>query len=270
MKSAIRYHEPAVEPAGGQAFRSSGYNQALTAISIVIPAFNEAQRLPSTLASIGSYLAKKQGFQAEIVVVDDGSSDDTRRAAESYSQEGLSVRVLANPGNRGKGYSVRHGMLEATGDWILFTDADLSAPIEEMDKLLWEARRLDAEVVIGSRALDRSLIGVHQSAFREQAGRVFNLMLRIITGLPFWDTQCGFKLFSKRAAREIFPRLRIEGFGFDAEALFIARKLGFKTLEIPVRWDHVEGTKVSMHRDSMNMFLDLIRIRINQIKGLYR
>ena len=270
MKSAIQHRGPAEKSGTGRAVESSGYNQALTAISIVIPAFNEAERLPATLASIGSYLAKKEGFQAEIVVVDDGSSDDTRKAAESFSQEGLSVRVLANAGNRGKGYSVQHGMLEATGDWILFTDADLSAPIEEMDKLLREVRRLDAEVAIGSRALDRSLIGVHQSAFREQAGRIFNLMMRALTGLPFWDTQCGFKLFSKRAAREIFPRLRIEGFGFDAEALFIARKLGFKTLEVPVRWNHVEGTKVSMHRDSVNMFLDLIRIRVNQIRGCYR
>ena len=161
-------------------------------------------------------------------------------------------------------------MLDATGDWVLFSDADLSAPIEELDKLMRAAQEQGADVVIGSRALDRSLIGVHQPGFREWAGRIFNLMMRILTGLPFWDTQCGFKLFSARAAQEVFTRQRLEGFGFDVEALFIARKSGFKIVEIPVRWNHVEGTKVSMFSDSVNMFLDLVRVRWNQVRGLYR
>ncbi len=243
----------------------------MAALSVVIPAYNEQERLPSTLEAVLAYLAGKQHWApAEVLVADDGSTDATRAVAESWKAEGAPVRVLANPGNRGKGYSVRHGMLEAAGDWVLFTDADLSAPIEELDKLYEAAQEKGAEVAIGSRALDRSLIGIHQSVFREQAGRVFNLLMRLLTGLPFWDTQCGFKLFSRRAAGEVFRRQRIDGFGFDVEALFIARRLGFRTIEVPVRWNHVEGTKVSMIGDSVNMFLDLIRIRWNQFRGHYR
>jgi len=242
----------------------------LASISIVIPAYNEDQRLPSTLKTVLAYLRTGEWSFTEVVVVDDGSSDDTAAVAERFHGDDPSVRLLKNPGNRGKGYSVRHGMLEAKGDWVLFSDADLSAPIAELEKLLRVARERDASVVIGSRALDRSLIGVHQSVFREQAGRVFNLMMRLLTGLPFWDTQCGFKLFSAAAAREIFRRQRLDGFGFDVEALFIARKLGLRTVEAPVRWDHVEGTKVSMITDSLNMFLDLIRVRVNQVRGRYR
>jgi len=270
MKTSVAQQSRPVAANPDRTVRSSSYNQALTAISIVIPAYNEEQRLPASLAAIASYLSRKNYLQAEIIVVDDGSSDRTSAVAAEFEQPGVNVIVLGNPGNRGKGYSVRHGILEASGDWILFTDADLSAPIEELDKLMWEARRLDAEVVIGSRAIDRSLIGVHQSPFREYAGRVFNLLMRVLTGLPFWDTQCGFKLYSRKAAREVFSRLRIERFGFDAEALFIAKRRGFKILEVPVRWNHVAGTKVSMIGDSVGMFLDLLRIRVNQIKGCYR
>src|SRR5581483_1548977 len=154
------------------------------------------------------------------------------------------VRVLRDPGNRGKGYSVRHGMLEAKGEWSLFSDADLSSPIEELDKL-WEAvRKEKAQAAIGSRDLDRSLIGVRQPLFREMGGRFFNLVMRVVTGLPFHDTQCGFKLFETRAAREIFKRQQVERFGFDVEALYIAQRLGYRTVEIPVRWNDVAGTKV--------------------------
>lgn len=246
------------------------YNQALTAVSIVIPAYNEARRLPATLDAVAAYLRKAEWASAEVLVVDDGSTDATAAVVESHPDAGATVRLLRNPGNRGKGYSVRHGMLKASGEWILFTDADLSAPIEELEKLVEAATSQGADVAIGSRALDRSLIGVHQSGFREQAGRIFNLMMRIVTGLPFWDTQCGFKLFSRRAAREIFRRQRIDRFGFDAEVLFIARQLGLRTIEVPVRWNHVEGTKVHLLTDSLNMFLDLIRIRWNQLRGRYR
>jgi dolichyl-phosphate beta-glucosyltransferase len=242
----------------------------LTAISVVIPAFNEEQRLPATLCSILAYFAARNWPSWEIVVVNDGSSDGTLAAAEQFQKDCPEVRVLDNPGNRGKGYSVRHGMLEAQGEWILFTDSDLSAPIEEVDKLIAVARKQDAQVVIGSRAMDRKLIAVHQSWFRETAGRIFNLLMRTVTGLPFSDTQCGFKLFEHRAAQEIFRRQRIERWGFDAEVLFIARKLGYRAIEAPVRWSHFEGTKVSMFSDSLNMFVDLFRIRKNQLKGLYR
>ncbi len=206
----------------------------------------------------------------EVIVVDDGSGDGTAATAERFAEGRPCVRLLQNPGNRGKGYSVRHGMLEAKGEWALFSDADLSAPIEELDKL-WEAvEKSGASVAIGSRALNRRLIGVHQSAFREYGGRVFNLVLRLITGLPFWDTQCGFKLFAGTAAREIFRRQRAEGFGFDAEVLFIAKHLGFQIVEVPVRWNHVEGTKMRLFQDTLRMVTDLVTIRWNQMLGRYK
>jgi len=242
----------------------------LRSLSIVIPAYNEEQRLPATLDKVFAYLSAKPWNPVEVLVVDDGSRDQTASVAERIAKQNPRLRLLRNPGNRGKGYSVRHGILEAKGDWVLFSDADLSAPIEELDKLLEAVDSKEAVVAIGSRALDRSLIGVHQSVFREYAGRFFNLLMRIITGLPFWDTQCGFKLFRADAARTVFQRLQLERFGFDVEALFIARLHGFKTVEVPVRWNHAEGTKVSMIRDSVDMFVDLLRVRIHQLRGRYR
>ncbi len=243
--------------------------ERLPSISIVVPAYNEERRLPATLDSLLAYLGARDR-PWEIVIVNDGSKDGTAAVAAKYAAKNACIRLLENPGNRGKGYSVRHGMLEAKGDWILFTDSDLSAPIEELDKLMAAAGEQGARVAIGSRALDRGLIEVHQSAFRELAGRIFNLLMRVATGLPFSDTQCGFKLFEHVAACEIFHRQRIERWGFDAEVLFIARRLGYKTIEVPVRWSHSEGTKVSMFGDSLNMFLDLLRIRWNQLLGRYR
>jgi glycosyltransferase involved in cell wall biosynthesis len=242
----------------------------LASLSIVIPAFNEGRRLGATLEAVLGYLRDTSFDRCEVVVVDDGSTDDTVAVAERFHATHPEVRLLRNPGNRGKGYSVRHGMLEASGDWILFTDADLSAPIEELARLLDAAAHHQAAVAIGSRALDRSLIGVHQSWFRENAGRIFNLLVRLIAGLRFADTQCGFKLFTRDAAHQVFRRLRLERFGFDAEALYLARKLGFQAIEVPVRWSHSEGTKVRMLRDSLNMFLDLARIRWHDLRGRYR
>jgi dolichyl-phosphate beta-glucosyltransferase len=242
----------------------------LHSITIVIPAYNEERRLPATLSAVLAHLSRREWRFAEVLVVDDGSTDGTVGVVEEFCRSHPAVRLLKNPGNRGKGYSVRHGMLEAKGDWVLFSDADLSAPIEEMDKLLEAAEQQGVAVAIGSRALDRSLIAVHQSFFRESAGRVFNLLMQLLTGLRFQDTQCGFKLFEARAAREVFRRQQLERFGFDAEVLFIGRRLGYRTVEVPVRWSHSEGTKVSMFRDSLNMFLDLLRIRWNQVRGRYR
>ncbi len=232
-------------------------------VSIIIPAYNEEKRLPATLERIGKYLSANPWEFTEIVVVDDGSRDTTREIAERAG-----ARMLLNPGNRGKGYSVRHGVLESKADWALFTDADLSAPIEELEKLWNAAAETGAPVVFGSRALDRRLIGVRQPALRDFSGRFFNLVMRLVTGLPFRDTQCGFKLFEARAAREIFARQRLDGFGFDVEVLYIASLLGCKCLEIPVRWNDVAGSKVSLWR-GLGAFLDLLRVRWNAITGKY-
>ncbi len=233
-------------------------------ISIIIPAYNEEKRLPSTLQQVRDYLAHSQWEFSELVVVDDGSRDRTVDVARSAG-----ARVLQNPGNRGKGYSVRHGMLEAKGEWALFSDADLSAPIGELDKLWASTERDQARVAIGSRALDRSMVGVHQPLFREAMGRIFNLSMRLMTGLPFHDTQCGFKLFEANAAREIFGRQLLDGFGFDVEVLYIARRLGYKSIEVPVKWNDVAGTKVSMWR-GMTAFADPLKVRWNGISGKYR
>lgn len=237
-------------------------------LSIVIPAYNEEKRLPASLDAIVGYL-RANSLAAEVLVIDDGSTDGTAECARLYGLKHEFVQLLRNPGNRGKGYSVRHGMLKATREWVLFTDADLSAPIEEFDKLMSAAQSRNAAVAIGSRGLDRSLIGVHQSAVREHAGRFFNTVMRVITGLPFVDTQCGFKLYRRDAARQIFSRQQLEGFGFDVEDLFIAKQLGFKVVEVPVRWNNVEGTKVSV-LNGLDSFLDLLRIRRYQMTGKYR
>ena len=240
----------------------------MRSLSIIIPAFNEESRLPGTIEALKRYLGRQEFRFLEIVVVDDGSRDGTAALIGRAAAEWPVLRLLKNPENRGKGYSVRHGMLDAKGEWVLFSDADLSTPIEEVEKLLSAVDLHDADAAIGSRALDRSLVSVHQSAMREFSGRFFNLVMRVVARLPFLDTQCGFKLFRRQAAQAIFSRVRIDGFGFDVEALFIARKRGFKTMEVPVRWANVEGTKVSL-ANGLNAFADLARIRRNQLKGLY-
>lgn len=240
----------------------------LKSLSIVIPAYNEARRLPSTLRRIAEW-ANGQAFSfCEIAVVDDGSRDNTARVVESFAGGAAAVRLLKNPGNRGKGYAVRHGMLEARGEWRLFTDADLSTPIEEVAKLHEQIELEGAQIAIGSRALNPALVEVHQAAFREWSGKVFNFAMRGITGLGFRDTQCGFKLFSSHAAREVFSRQKLDGFSFDVEALFIARRLSLKAVEVPVRWRNVEGTKVGA-RSGIQSFADLFRIRRNGARGYY-
>jgi dolichyl-phosphate beta-glucosyltransferase len=235
-------------------------------LSIVIPSFNEELRLPVTLAEISAYIRASKR-ETEVIVVDDGSTDRTADVASSFRGEIRRLRVIANKKNRGKGYSVRHGMMEARGRVVLFTDADLSAPIDEADKLL--AALADNDVAIGSRALNRSLISVHQSVFREYAGIIFNFIVRAILRLPFVDTQCGFKAFRRERCRVIFQQQRIERFGFDPELLYLARRHGLSAAEIPVRWAHSPATKVSMWRDSIQMFLDVFIIRWNALKGRY-
>jgi dolichyl-phosphate beta-glucosyltransferase len=237
-------------------------------LSIVVPAFNEDRRLPKTLQSIRAYL-KSRSVRAEVLVVDDGSTDATAKVVELSRAEFPELRLLSNGRNRGKGFSVRHGMLEACGEIAMFTDADLSAPMEEADKLLAALRDGTYDVAIGSRAVDRSLIEVRQSAFRERAGIFFNQIVRRITGLPFQDTQCGFKAFHREKARVIFEQQRTEGFGFDPEILFLAQRRGLRVAEVPVRWAHDPATKVRMFTDSLRMFLDLVAIRWHDLMGRY-
>jgi glycosyltransferase involved in cell wall biosynthesis len=242
-------------------------SEAAPELSIIIPSYNEEPRLLATLQKIASYIEASRR-NTEVIVVDDGSQDRTAQVAESFRGKIANLRVLSNGVNRGKGYSVRHGSLEAQGDTILFTDADLSAPIEEADKLL--AALEEHDVAIGSRAVDRSLIEVHETLFREFAGIVFNTIVRVILRLPFVDTQCGFKAFRRARSRIIFEQQTIERFGFDPELLYLARHHGLSTSEVPVRWSHSPATKVNMLRDSVQMFLDVFVIRWNAIRGQYR
>jgi dolichyl-phosphate beta-glucosyltransferase len=241
----------------------------LRSLSLIIPAFNEEKRLPETLDVVLAYLDGRAFDFVEVVVVNDGSRDRTADIVRERAANDGRVRLLENPGNRGKGYAVRHGMSEARGEWVLFSDADLSAPIEELEKLEAALERQGGDGAIGSRALDRSLVGKHQSVFREFSGRVFNLAMRLVTGLPYKDTQCGFKLFRKDVAKAVSQRQLGDGFGFDVEILFITRRLGYRVLEVPVRWFNVEGTKVSMWK-GVAAFGDPLRVRWNALRGRYR
>jgi glycosyltransferase involved in cell wall biosynthesis len=235
-------------------------------LSIIIPAYNEESRLPKTLELIRAYL-NATGISSEVIVVDDGSRDGTVQFAESQSVAWPALRVVKNPGNRGKGYSVRHGMLEARGKIVLFTDADLSAPIEEADKLL--AALATNDVAIGSRAMDRRLIEVHQPWTREFAGIMFNTIVRVVLGLKIEDTQCGFKAFHRKSSTIIFQQQRIERFGFDPELLFLAKRNGLTIAEVPVRWSNDPGTHVSLWDGIRAMFFEVAKIRWNAITGKY-
>jgi len=245
-------------------------NNPAPEVSIVIPAFNEEKRLGATLARIREYFATREPALAgvEIIVVDDGSNDGTVRVAQDFARAAPCVRVVANARNRGKGYSVRDGILQARGRIALFTDADLSSPIYEWERLL-EAIESGNDIAIGSRAIDRTLIAVHQSRFREVAGIIFNRLVRVFTGLSIEDTQCGFKAFRLPECRVIFEQQRIAGFGFDPEILFLARRHGLRIAEVPVCWSHDPATKVQIYRHSIEMFLDLLRIRLNAAIGRY-
>jgi dolichyl-phosphate beta-glucosyltransferase len=237
-------------------------------LSVIIPAYNEEARLPKTLDSIIAYL-RSQPYRAEIIVVNDGSSDRTSEVVNAWAQNHPGLRMLTKPVNRGKGDSTRRGMLEARGKIALFTDADLSTPIEEAGKLLAALKDGNYDAVIGSRAMDRSLIMVHQSMIREQAGKFFNWLVRWSTGIEFSDTQCGFKAFRMPQTRVIFEQQRIERFGFDPEILFLAARHGLRVAEVPVLWSHDSASKVNVAKDGMLMFLELLTIRWNAFRGLY-
>jgi dolichyl-phosphate beta-glucosyltransferase len=235
--------------------------------SIVIPAYNEGQRITMTLDKVLAYIGQ-QGWNAEVVVVDDGSRDNTAAIVCSYAERHPAVRLLQNPGNRGKGYSVRHGMLNAGGDLLLFSDADLSSPIQEATKL-FAALAEGAEVAIGSRWLRSELQTERQPFYRQLFGRVFNLHLRFLLGLRFKDTQCGFKAFTARAAQTLFPRQKVERWGFDPELLFLARKFGLPVHEIAVEWAHDNRSKISYLKDGLRMGVETLKVRWYSLTGQY-
>jgi glycosyltransferase involved in cell wall biosynthesis len=235
--------------------------------SIIIPAYNEGRRIEPTLKKILEYIAK-QKWDAEVVVVDDGSRDNTAEIVARYAQQNFALRLLQNPGNRGKGFSVRNGMLHAQGEVMLFTDADLSAPIEESAKLL-QAIMEGADIAIGSRWLRPELQTQPQSLHRRVMGRVFNLVLRVALGLRFKDTQCGFKAFSRRAVENIFPLEKIERWGFDAEIIFLAERTGLRVVEVPVKWAHEAGGSIHPVRDGVHMMFDAFKVRWYWITGRY-
>jgi dolichyl-phosphate beta-glucosyltransferase len=235
--------------------------------SVILPAYNESARIAATLDRILAHAAQ-HSWNVEIIVVNDGSSDDTAKIVLDYAGRHPVLRLLENPGNRGKGYSVRSGMLHAKGDILLFSDADLSSPIEEADKL-FAAIAEGADIAIGSRWVDRRLQIRKQPLHRRLLGRMFNLALRAILGLQFKDTQCGFKAFTRRSAEAIFPLQRIERWGFDPELLYLARKFGFTVREVPVAWSHREGTRIHPLRDGIRMFGELLKVRWYALKGNY-
>jgi dolichyl-phosphate beta-glucosyltransferase len=242
-------------------------NSTALTYSFIIPAFNESVRLRPTLHAMLRHV-HEQNWDAEILVVNDGSTDDTAKIVREYAQLNPQIRLVENPGNRGKGYSVRNGMLHARGDICLFTDADLSSPITEAQKL-FDAIGAGADVAIGSRWLQTDLQTERQPLYRQLFGRIFNLALRLILRLRFADTQCGFKAFTRDAARRIFPLQRIERWGFDPEILYLARHSGLQIVEIPVLWAHSEGTRLNPLRDGLKMFVEVLRIRWNAITGEY-
>jgi len=236
-------------------------------LSIVIPAYNESARIENALARVMECV-EKQGWDAEVLVVDDGSKDATQDIVQQWMQRYPRLNLIQNDGNRGKGYSVRNGLLQAAGDIVMFTDADLSAPMEEAERL-FAAIADGADVAIGSRWLDRTRQTIHQPLYRRFFGRCFNWVTRTIMGLPFKDTQCGFKAFRRSAAQVIFRLQRIERWGFDPEILFIARKLGYDIREVPVTWGHDERSRMSYLKDGMKMLEEMAIIRSNSLAGQY-
>jgi dolichyl-phosphate beta-glucosyltransferase len=235
--------------------------------TFVIPAYNESSRIRPTLDELLRY-SQQRNWGAEILVVDDGSRDDTAQIVRDYGKAHPQILLVENPGNRGKGFSVRNGMLHARGDICLFTDADLSSPITEAQKL-FDAIAEGADIAIGSRWLRSELQTERQPLYRQAFGRIFNLVLRLFLGLKFADTQCGFKAFRREAAQRIFPLQKIERWGFDPEILFLARRMGFTVKEVPVVWAHSEGTRLHPFRDGLRMFGDVLRIRWNATTGAY-
>ena len=235
--------------------------------TFIVPAYNESERLEVSLPKILDYVHQQQ-LRSEIIVVNDGSTDGTADVVRRFMSLNADIRLVENPGNRGKGYSVRHGMLQAQGDVVLFTDADLSSPIYEAGKL-FAAIEKGADVAIGSRWLQADLQTERQPWHRQLYGRLFNLALRITLGLKYRDTQCGFKAFTRAATKTIFTRQRVERWGFDPELLFIADKFQLRTVEVAVEWAHDHRSKINPIRDGLKMALEMLVVRWNDLKGLY-
>jgi len=229
-------------------------------LSIVIPAYNEERRIIKTLSRVYAYIGKT-GIDGEIIVVDDGSTDKTSSLVRAFIKEHDRTRLIANPVNRGKGFSVKNGMLTAGGDYILFTDADNSTPIQELNKMLPYLEEGEADVLIGSRSLDESVIKIGQSRIRSAMGKVFNYFVRSFLYKDFIDTQCGFKCFTRKAARAIFEIQRFSGFSFDIEVLYIAKKKGYRIKEIPVTWVNSLKSSVNPITDALFMLADIFRLK---------
>lgn len=239
------------------------------AVSVVIPAYNEEERLPMTLKRICDYLSKRS-FSFEVIVVDDGSTDGTAAIAERFLQFRKAGAVLKNSGNHGKGFSVKQGVLHARSKYILFSDADLSTPIEELEKLLQPIQDGSCDIAIASRAHRESNVRVPQPWYRKTMGQIFNIFVQLLAVRGIKDTQCGFKCFTRDAAMRIFPQQQLNGFGFDVEILYIARKAGYAIQEVPVAWINSPKSRVHVINDSARMFSDLWRIRLNDLRGRYR
>ncbi len=237
-------------------------------LSVIVPAYNEQRRLPKTLSSIDSYL-RKQPYDYEILVVNDGSKDKTAEVVEDLKVKIKNLRLVDNKENHGKGFVVRQGLLEAKGEYRLFTDADNSTSIDQVEKM-WPEVKKGYDIVIGSRDLKESIIAVPQSWIRRRLGDVFNLFSQVTCGLwGIWDAQCGFKIFTKEAVEKIFPKCKINRWAFDPEILVIAKKLGFKIKEIPVVWINEPESKLKF-KSMVKMGLDLLKIRWNLIKNVYK
>jgi len=239
-------------------------------ISIVIPAFDEEGRVGESIKQILSFISASS-IKAELIVVDDGSKDRTAEVAAAAFENAAEIpaKVIRYEENRGKGFAVKTGLLAASANIAIFSDADLSTPINELPKLVDPIRNGEYDVTFGSRALDRSLIGTHQPWRREQGGKVMNLIIRTLSGLKFADTQCGFKAFNMTKFRPLLDVMTVDRFGFDVEFLFVAARHGLRLKEIPVRWNNVEGSKVSVVRDTGRMFTELGQIRRNAKNGVY-
>lgn len=228
-------------------------------LAVIIPAYNEEARIGPTLARLAEYFATYP-HSYRVVVVSDGSTDSTNQLVEEFAQSHPHFALLAYQPNHGKGLAVRKGMLEIDAEWLLFSDADLAAPIEELAKL--ESAAADAPIAIGSRPLKDSKLEIRQPWYREMLGRAFNKAVQLMAVRGIDDTQCGFKLFRGDVARDVFRRCKLDGFGFDFESLIIARDLGYKIAEVPIRWSHQEGSKVVLLRDGPRMLADLVKLRL--------